>query len=149
MLENEIGFSKFTGDRQKVLVNIYYTNNWLLNQYQVIIKKYNLTAQQFNILKVLNDVYPKSLMVSDVKDRMLDKNSDVTRLIERLMEKNFVVRRKDVKNRRKINVKLNIIGHELVSRMDKDVQNFENFVEHLSDKEIKQLNDLLDKLRNR
>lgn len=149
MLEKETGFSKFTSDRQKVLVNIYYTNNWLFNQYQVILKKYNLTAQQFNILKVLNDVYPKSLMISDVKERMFDKSSDVSRLIERLMDKNFVVRRKDAKNRRKINIKLNIIGHELISRMDKDIRYFERFVEHLSDKEIKQLNDLLDKLRNR
>lgn len=148
MLEKEIQFYKFTGERQKVLVNIYYTNNWLLNQYQVILKKYNLTAQQSNILKILNTVYPKSLMISDVKERMLDKSSDVSRLIERLMEKNLVVRRKDVKNRRKINVKLNIIGHDLVTRMDKDIQNFESFVEHLSDKEIKQLNVLLDKLRN-
>lgn len=148
MLEKETGFNKFTNDRQKVLVNIYYTDKWLFNQYQIILKKYNLTAQQFNILKVLNSVYPKSLMVSDLKERMFDKSSDVTRLIERLIEKNFVVRRNDAKNRRKVNVKLNIIGHDLISKMDKDIGNFERFVDHLSEKEIKQLNNLLDKIRN-
>ena len=127
--------------------DIYFTNNWLHNEYHVVLKAYNVTAQQFNILKILNEVYPKSMMVSTIKLQMLDKSSDITRLVERLLEKNLVVRRQDQKNRRKINVKLNIIGHSLVSKMDKDIRNFEGFVEHLSDKEIKQLNSLLNKIR--
>ncbi|MBK7310121.1 MAG: MarR family transcriptional regulator [Sphingobacteriaceae bacterium] len=118
------------------------------NEYHVVLKAYNVTAQQFNILKILNEVYPKSMMVSTIKLQMLDKSSDITRLVERLLEKNLVVRRQDQKNRRKINVKLNIIGHSLVSKMDKDIRNFEGFVEHLSDKEIKQLNSLLNKIRS-
>ena len=140
-------FYSFINDRQKALVNIYFTNNWLHSEYHVVLKAYNVTAQQFNILKILNEVYPKSMMVSAIKLQMLDKSSDITRLVERLLEKNLVVRRQDQKNRRKINVKLNIIGHSLVSKMDKDIRNFEGFVEHLSDKEIKQLNSLLNKIR--
>jgi DNA-binding MarR family transcriptional regulator len=87
------------------------------------------------------------MMISTIKQQMLDKSSDVTRLVERLLEKNFIVRRPDPKNRRKINIKLNIIGHGLVTKMDKDIRNFEELVEHLSDKEIKQLNLLLNKIR--
>lgn len=148
MAKEGLEFYSFINDRQKTLVNIYFTNNWLHNEYHVVLKTYNVTAQQFNILKILNEVYPKSMMVSTIKLQMLDKSSDITRLVERLLEKNLVVRRQDQKNRRKINVKLNIIGHSLVSKMDKDIRNFEGFVEHLSDKEIKQLNSLLNKIRS-
>lgn len=148
MAKEGLEFYSFINDRQKALVNIYFTNNWLHNEYSVVLKAYNVTAQQFNILKILNEVYPKSMMVSTIKLQMLDKSSDITRLVERLLEKNLVVRRQDQKNRRKINVKLNIIGHDLVTKMDKDTGNFERFVEHLSDREIKQLNSLLNKIRN-
>lgn len=148
MAKEGLEFYSFINDRQKALVNIYFTNNWLHSEYHVVLKAYNVTAQQFNILKILNEVYPKSMMVSAIKLQMLDKSSDITRLVERLLEKNLVVRRQDQKNRRKINVKLNIIGHNLVSEMDKDIGNFEGFVEHLSDKEIKQLNLLLNKIRS-
>lgn len=147
MAKEGLEFYSFINDRQKALVNIYFTNNWLHNEYHVVLKAYNVTAQQFNILKILNEVYPKSMMVSTIKLQMLDKSSDITRLVERLLEKNLVVRRQDQKNRRKINVKLNIMGHSLVSKMDKDIRNFEGFIEHLSDKEIKQLNSLLNKIR--
>lgn len=147
MTKEGLEFYSFVNDRQKALVNIYFTNNWLHNRYHAILKTYNVTAQQFNILKILNENYPKSMMISTIKQQMLDKSSDVTRLVERLLEKNFIVRRPDPKNRRKINIKLNIIGHGLVTKMDKDIRNFEELVEHLSDKEIKQLNLLLNKIR--
>ncbi|MGE0569453.1 MAG: MarR family winged helix-turn-helix transcriptional regulator [Bacteroidia bacterium] len=145
MNKEELEFYRFVNDRQKVLVNLYYTNNWLHHRYNYVLKAYNLTAQQFNVVKILNEVYPKSITVSTIKKQMLDKSSDVTRLIDRLLEKNLLVRRPDTKNRRKINIKLNIIGHSLV--MEKDLRNFENLVENLSDKEIKQLNLLLNKIR--
>lgn len=148
MAKEGLEFYSFINDRQKALVNIYFTNNWLHNEYHVVLKTYNITAQQFNILKILNEVYPKSMMVSTIKLQMLDKSSDVTRLVERLLEKNLLVRRQDPNNRRKINIKLNIIGHNLISKMDKDIGNFERFVEHLSDREIKQLNSLLNKIRS-
>jgi len=147
MNKEELEFYRFVNDRQKVLVNLYYTNNWLHHQYNDVLKEYNLTAQQFNVLKILNEVYPKSITVTSIKDQMLDKSSDVTRLIDRLLEKNLLVRRQDTKNRRKINIKLNIIGHSLVVKMEKDIRNFENLVENLSNKEIKQLNLLLNKIR--
>lgn len=147
MNKEELEFYRFVNDRQKVLVNLYYTNNWLHHQYNDVLKEYNLTAQQFNVLKILNEVYPKSITVTSIKDQMLDKSSDVTRLIDRLLEKNLLVRRSDTMNRRKINIKLNIIGHSLVVKMEKDIRNFENLVENLSNKEIKQLNLLLNKIR--
>ncbi len=147
MNKTELEFYKFVNDRQKVLVNLYYTNNWLHHQYNDVLKAYNLTAQQFNVIKILNEVYPKSMTVSSIKEQMLDKSSDVTRLIDRLLEKNILVRRPDIKNRRKINIRLNIIGHSLVVKMEKDIRNFESLVENLSDKEIKQLNLLLNKIR--
>lgn len=148
MAKEGLEFYNFINDRQKALVNIYFTNNWLHNEYHVVLKAFNITAQQYNILKILNQVYPKPMIVSTIKLQMLDKSSDITRLVERLLEKNLVVRRQDQKNRRKINIKLNIIGHNLINKMDREIGNFERFVEHLSDREIKQLNSLLNKIRS-
>lgn len=140
-------FYSFVNERQKALVNIYFTNNWLHNEYHLLLKTYNVTVQQYNVLKILDVVYPKSMIVSTIKQQMLDKNSDVTRLVERLLEKKFLLRRQDGTNRRKINVQLTSSGHALVTKLDKDIRNFEGLTQHLSDKEMTQLNILLTKLR--
>jgi DNA-binding MarR family transcriptional regulator len=147
MSKEELEYYQFINDRQKVLANIYFTNNWLNNKYQGLLKSNNLTLHQFNLLKILKKTHPKSTTVSLIKTKMLDKNSDVTRMIERLLEKKLLVRQHDTENRRKINVKLTVNGNNLISKMDKEIRNFEDFVEHLSDKEIKQLNILLNKIR--
>lgn len=146
-LEKEISYHQFRSEYEKILVNIYFTNNWLFEKYEQTLSKYNLTAQQYNVLKILHSTYPKTVIISYIRERMLDKSSDVTRIIERLLAKNFIVRRRDQSNRRKVLIKLNVVGYHLMEKMNKEVQVFENFVTHLTPKEAIELNKLLDKVR--
>lgn len=148
-LEKEVSYHRFRNEYEKILVNIYYTNSWLSEKYQEILKEYNLTAQQFNVLKILFSNYPKPIMISDIKEQMLDKNSDMTRIVERLLKKNLIARRRDQSNRRKVIVKLNVIGYHLIEKMNKEVQVFEKLVNHLTPKEATELNKLLDKIRSK
>ena len=148
-IEKEISYHQFRSEYEKILVNIYYTNNWLFEKYEQTLSKYNLTAQQFNVLKILFASYPKPIMISNIKERMLDKNSDRTRIVDRLLSKNLISRRRDQSNRRKVIVKLNVIGYHLMVKMNKEVEVFENLVTHLSPKEATSLNMLLDKIRNK
>lgn len=145
-LEKEVNYHHFRSEYEKILVNVYYTNSWLFDNYQQVLKKYNLTAQQYNVLKILFASYPKPIMISNIKERMLDKNSDITRIVERLLGKNLIARRRDQSNRRKVIVKLNIIGYHLMEKMNKEVQVFEKLVSHLTPKEAIELNKLLDKI---
>lgn len=146
-IEKEISYHQFKSEYEKILVNIYYTNNWLFEKYEQTLSKYNLTAQQFNVLKILFASYPKPIMISNIKERMMDKNSDITRIVDRLLSKNLISRRRDQSNRRKVIVKLNVIGYHLMVKMNKEVEVFENLVTHLSPKEAIMLNKLLDKVR--
>ena len=146
-IEKEISYHLFRSEYEKILVNIYYTNNWRFGKYEQTLSKYNLTAQQFNVLKILFASYPKPIMISNIKERMLDKNSDITRIVDRLLSKNLISRRRDQSNRRKVIVKLNVIGYHLMVKMNKEVQVFENLVTHLSLNEATILNKLLDKIR--
>lgn len=146
-LEEEIKFNDFKNNRQKVLVNIYFTNNWLFHKYQSTLKKFELTAQQYNIVRILDERYPKSMSIGEIRERMLDRSSDITRIIDRLKTKNLLVKRSDQKNKRKTNVRLNIIGRELAKQMEDDINRFQMLTESLSDNEIDKLNELLDKIR--
>lgn len=148
-IEKEISYHQFRSEYEKILVNIYYTNNWLFEKYEQTLSKYNLTAQQFNVLIILFASYPKPIMISNIKERMLDKNSDITRIVDRLLSKNLISRRRDQSNRRKVIVKLNVIGYHLMVKMNKEVEVFENLVTHLTPKEATSLNMLLDKIRNK
>ncbi|MFZ5552474.1 MAG: MarR family winged helix-turn-helix transcriptional regulator [Bacteroidota bacterium] len=148
-LEKKVNYHHFKSEYEKILVNIYYTNNWLFDNYQKILKKYNLTTQQFNVLKILFASYQKPLMISSIKERMLDKNSDITRIVERLFVKNLVTRRRNQSNRRKVFVRLSIKGYQLMKKMNKEVQVFEKLVNHLTPKEAVELNILLNKIRKK
>ncbi len=146
-IEKEVSYHQFRSEYEKILVNIYYTNNWLFEKYEQTLSKYNLTAQQYNVLKILHASYPKPTIISHIKEKMLDKNSDITRIVERLLSKNLISRRRDQSNSRKVIIKLNVIGYHLMEKMNKEVQVFENLVTHLTPKEAIDLNKLLDKVR--
>lgn len=146
-IEKEISYHQFRSEYEKIIVNIYFTNNWLFEKYGQTLSKYNLTAQQYNVLKILHSAYPKTVTNSHIKERMLDRSSDITRIVERLLAKNFIARRRDQSNRRKVLIKLNVVGYHLMEKMNKEVQVFENLVKHLTPKEAIELNKLLDKVR--
>jgi DNA-binding MarR family transcriptional regulator len=146
-LEDEISQKKFRCEAHKLGVNLIFTFNWLDARYVNFFKGYGITGQQFNILRILRGQYPNPATIKLLKDRMLDKMSDASRIVEKLRLKGLVVRDISKEDRRHCDVQISDKGLNLLAEIDKQNEWLDSFCATLSDSEVKQLNDLLDKLR--
>ncbi len=147
-LEQEIKQSKFRNEYHKLAVNVLYTNGWLMNLYSTLFSKYDITSNQYNILRILRGQYPNPATVNLLKERMLDKMSDASRLVERLRMKGFVKRELSPNDRRCVDVIITEKGLHLLKEIDKLNDKHDSSLKNLSESEAKKLNNLLDKLRN-
>mgnify|MGYP000527744153 CR=1 FL=1 len=147
LLENEIKQSKFKNEFQKLAVNIIYTHGWLIGRHAEILKQFDITTAQYNILRILRGQYPKPAPVSLLKERMLDKMSDASRLVERLRTKGFLERKICNEDRRKVNILITQNGLNLLTELDNIDKKFESQLQNLTQSEAKKLNSLLDKVR--
>lgn len=147
-LEQEIKQSKFRNEYHKLAVNVLYTNGWLMNLYSTLFSKYGITSNQYNILRILRGQYPNPATINLLKERMLDKMSDASRLVERLRIKGFVKRDLSSKDRRCVDVIITEKGLKLLAEIDKLNDKHDSFLKNLSESEAKKLNNLLDKLRD-
>ena len=145
-IEDEIKQKKFINAHQKAVINLVYTVNWMQDQHQKLFKSFNITAQQFNILRILKGQHPNSTSATEIKARMLDKNSDVSRLLDRLVVKNVIVKKACPTDKRAFDVNLTEAGLELLRTLDKKQSELDNIL-NLSEEEAYQLSDLLDKSR--
>lgn len=139
--------SNFRNDFHKAIVNIFYTNYFIRSQFQEIFKEREVTPQQYNILRILRGQHPKSANIGLIKERMLDKSSDVTRIVERLRIKKLVDRRASRKDRRRMDVRITSSGLDLLAEVDTCELQMDAVLSNLSEKEVGLLNDLLDKVR--
>lgn len=146
-LEEEIHQKKFRNEFHKLGINIIYTHNWLISKYTEVFKKFDITEQQFNILRILRGAHPEPLPVSTLKQRMLDKMSDASRLVERLRLKRLVIRSECVDDRRKVDVMITNEGLALLKEIDEFENEFDRCFKELSESEAETINYLLDKLR--
>jgi|SRR5690606_2594372 len=146
-LEKEIFQEKFKSSKHKAILNIFYTYNWLYEKHVRELKPYDLTVQQFNILRILRGQFPKPASIKLLKQRMIDKMSDVSRLVEKLRVKGLVERSTCSNDRRNVDVKITEKGLELLSKFDLIDDALQNSITNLSEPEIENLNHLLDKLR--
>jgi DNA-binding MarR family transcriptional regulator len=145
-IEDEIRQEKFTSARQKALINLIYTSNWLQAHQQRFFKPYGITGQQYNILRILKGQYPKSISGTEIKNRMLDKNSDVSRLLDRLTTKGMISRQTCPNDKRASDVRITEKGLSLLEKIAKEFKE-DQFIS-LSDNEAENLSRLLDKLRS-
>lgn len=145
-IEDEIKQKKFINAHQKAVINLVYTVNWMQDRHQKVFKSFNITAQQFNILRILKGQHPNSTSATEIKARMLDKNSDVSRLLDRLVAKNVIVKKACPTDKRAFDVNLTEAGLELLRTLDKKQSELDNIL-NLSEEEAYQLSDLLDKSR--
>ena len=146
-LEDEIKQSKFRNEQHKLSVNIIYTYGWLSNLQSRLLSESGLTSNQFNILRILRGQHPKPATINLLKERMLDKMSDASRLVERLRAKGLVSRSLSSEDRRRVDVSITEKGLRVLSEIDKLDAKSDSVFERLSPQEVKVLNDLLDKLR--
>lgn len=146
-LEEEIKQKKFRNENEKLAVNIIFTHGWLSNHQSEIFSKFDLTGTQYNILRILRGQNPSPVSINLLKERMLDKMCDASRLVERLRKKRWVEREICEEDRRRANVRITKTGLELLDKLEEYYESFDNLFANLSDTESRQLNDLLDKLR--
>lgn len=146
-LEDEIKQQKFRSEYHKLAVNIFYTHSWLFEKQSETFKRFGITAAQFNILRILRGQYPNPASVNLLKERMLDKMSDASRLVERLRAKGLVKRKICNEDRRRAEVIITDKALEILEEIDKLDDKFDNQFNNLSESEAQKVNDLLDKLR--
>jgi DNA-binding MarR family transcriptional regulator len=146
-LEDEIQQKEFKNEHNKAIVNIIYTHNWLDSKSQQFFKQYDITPQQFNILRILRGQYPNPSTINLLKERMLDKMCDASRMVERLRLKNFLERKACPNDRRAVDIIITKKGLDLLTKIDKEMEAFEKNMHNLSVEEARLLNELLDKVR--
>ncbi|WP_432410022.1 MarR family winged helix-turn-helix transcriptional regulator [Rasiella sp. SM2506] len=133
----------------KTVINITFTSRVLEESFQGILKEYDLSSQQFNVLRILRGQRGKPANLSTLQERMIDKNSNTTRLVDKLLKKGWVLRQVCAKNRRKIEIFITEDGLQLLSTLDPIVvENNKKNVSNLTHTELEILNNLLDKLRS-
>jgi DNA-binding MarR family transcriptional regulator len=147
-LEDEIQQKQFQSEQEKVLVNIIFTYNYFQQKFDELLKPFGITPQQYNILRILKGQYPNSITLNNIKSRMLDKNSDVSRIVERMRKKNLLTRKINPSNRREVSISITSQGIELLKKINPFLKKYHNSIAHMPDDELIALNNLLDKLRN-
>jgi len=146
-LEDEIK-SKFRDDYHKALVNLYYTNNVIGEQFFKMLKEFGLAVPQYNVLRILREEAPDSLSIGFIKERMLERNSDVSRIVDRLYKKKLVERKENKSDRRQKEVFITQKGVDLLGKMASCEEQEDANLSKLSKEEVKLLNELLDKIRS-
>lgn len=146
-LEDEIKQESFRNEFHKLAVNLIYTHSWLVSKIQAILSEFDITPQQFNILRILRGQHPSPASITLLKERMLDKMSDASRLVDRLIQKGLVERKVCTFDRRKVDVIITDKGLKLLEEIDKTNEETDSYLKNLTLNEAKKLNELLDKLR--
>jgi len=146
-LEDEIKQSKFKSVYQKLNLNLLFTNNWIREHHKKTFEEYGITPQQYNVLRILKGNYPKPYSTSQIRERMLDKMSDASRIVDRLIQKGLVERKTCKSDRRLVDVVITKIGIDLLEESFSAINEQEKLFQNLSEEEASHLNELLDKIR--
>ncbi len=146
-LDKAIRQKEFQNEYQKAISNIIYTNNYLIGKMNLVFKQYTITRQQFNVLRILRGQKPDPATMNLIKERMLDKMSDASRIVERLKKKKLIKKTRNSIDKRIASIIISKKGLELLKTMDTESEKFNKLIA-LSKGEVLNLNKLLDKLRD-
>ena len=146
-IEKEIFSNKFENSHQKAIVNLIYTYGWITNLLKQQLNKYKITLQQYNILRILRGQHPNPATINMLKERMLDKMSDASRIVDRLEQKELVNRFINTKDRRAVDILITKKGLDLLLKLDVEMSSKNFLDENINSTEAGILSDLLDKMR--
>lgn len=146
-IENDIKQQRFRNEHEKAIINLLFTHNWVRDQIQDHLAIYDLTMQQFNILRILRGALGQPLSTLQIRERMLDKMSDASRLVDRLIIKKWAKKNTCKEDRRLVDVIITQAGLSLLEKLDSFSTTMDDLLSHFTPEETKQLNFLLDKIR--
>jgi DNA-binding MarR family transcriptional regulator len=146
-IEEEIKQNPFKDRYTKAVVNLLFTQSYLVSRQSKIFKPHDLSPEQYNVLRILRGQFPKPTTVSSIQERMLNKMSNASRLVEKLKQKGMVERTECPNDRRQVDIVITKRGLGLLKLLDDEVKKFNAEIIHLDNEEVEQLNLLLDKLR--
>jgi MarR family transcriptional regulator, 2-MHQ and catechol-resistance regulon repressor len=147
-IEKDIQQTKFRSAYQKASVNLIYTIGWMRERTKAIFDAEDITAQQFNILRILRGSFPQPLSTLQIRERMLEKMSDTSRIVDRLIAKGLVKKITCKSDRRLVDVVITDKGKKLLERLDQRQDEMDNILGNLSEEDANILSNLLDKMRD-
>jgi len=146
-IEKDIQQSKFRNEYHKTVVNLIFTYNWITEKTKQFFDKGDITSQQYNILRILRGA-GKPLSTLQIRQRMLDKMSDTSRIVDRLVKKELVQKVVCKTDRRLVDVTITDTGLQLLDKLDSYNEQMDAMLSNLSEDDAKMLNQLLDKIRS-
>ena len=146
-IEHDIQQGTFKSAKQKAMLNVLYTYGWLIERVKCFLGDEDITHQQFNILRILRGAHPKPLSTLQIRERMLDKMSDTSRIVDRLVAKGLVKKGPCGKDKRLVDVIITDRGQKLLQKLDAEGDHVADIMGNLTEKEAEMLSQLLDKLR--
>ena len=146
-IEKDIQQQHFQSESQKAIVNLVYTYHWITEKIKTMLSQDGITMQQFNILRILRGSDPQPLSTLTIRERMLDKMSDTSRIVDRLVLKGWVIKRTCASDKRLVDVSITKEGKRLLEKIDKRMDEMNVVVSSLSQQDLKRLNELLDQMR--
>ena len=146
-IEKDIQQLSFKSEYQKVIINLVYTYHWTIGHCETFFDRFDLTNQQFNILRILRGA-AKPLSILKIRERMLDKMSDTSRILDRLVIKKLVHKSKNKLDKRLVDVVTTTAGLSILKKIDQKEQDLFHISSNLSEAEAHTLNELLDKFRH-
>ncbi len=146
-IEQEIQQPKFKTEHQRALVNLLFTYGWSIERIKQLVTCEGITHQQYNILRILRGSLPKPLSTLQIRERMLDKMSDTSRIVDRLVVKGLAKKTLCKKDRRLVDVTITEKGKKLLEKLDGRQPEMDNIFGNLNVNEAAHLNALLNKIR--
>jgi len=146
-LQDALKTERFKHELHKASLNVIYTAYWMKSKMAVVFKEHSLTEEQFNVLRILKGKNPEAMCVRDIASRMLERNSNVPRIIDRLVAKKLVKRATSKSDKRETLVTITERGIEHLTAASEAVEKLSDEILGLSQQEATQLHELLEKLR--
>jgi MarR family transcriptional regulator, 2-MHQ and catechol-resistance regulon repressor len=146
-IEKDIQQARFRNAHQKAAINLIYTMGWIRDRTKCIFEAEDITPQQFNILRILRGSYPQPLSTLQIRERMLEKMSDTSRIVDRLIAKGLVKKVTCKSDRRLVDVIITDKGKKLLEKLDLKQDEMDGVLGNLSEMDANALSDLLDKIR--
>jgi DNA-binding MarR family transcriptional regulator len=146
-IEEAIKTKKFESPIQKALINVIYTGSWLMARHAESLKPFGISPQQYNVLRILRGSHPDRLTVQSIKERMLDKTPNTTRLVDKLLQKGLVDRERCTTDRRVVYVCITDEGLKFMKELEPTTNSIQEFATSLEPEQASQLSDWLDQVR--